>query len=367
MGDAVDPVLELPVGPDAALAVVEGGPVGAESFRRTVEEFRAAVEPVGVRQFREVEEETRPPVRRRQPVAGERVEVGRGCQLHESVPLSWWGRPALHERIVLVTAVNSSRQGCSVALEPRRPGARGPGRSVTLEPGRPRAPGRRHRTAHGRRTAQGRRRPRASERAHMPAFSLDPEQTTWCAELRTLAAERLKPLADKGEPGRVNRPLVAALGELGLLARLFDAGALELCLLRESLARTCTEAETALALQGLGTHPVAAFGTPAQRARWLPEATAGRAVAAFALSEPGVAPTPPRWPWRPVPTAPAAGACTARSDGSPTPPKPTSPPSSPAPPRTPEPAGSPPSSSPPTGRDSAARPSTCSPRTPSAP
>ncbi|MFD3723923.1 acyl-CoA dehydrogenase family protein [Streptomyces sp. NPDC058671] len=121
----------------------------------------------------------------------------------------------------------------------------------------------------------------------MPAFSLDTAQTTWCAELRALAAERLRPLAEKGEPGRVNRPLVAALGELGLLSRLFDAGALDLCLLRESLARTCTEAETALALQGLGAHPVAAYGTPAQRARWLPEVTAGRAVAAFALSEPG--------------------------------------------------------------------------------
>ncbi|MFI8519275.1 acyl-CoA dehydrogenase family protein [Streptomyces sp. NPDC085481] len=121
----------------------------------------------------------------------------------------------------------------------------------------------------------------------MPAFSLDPEQTTWCARLRTLAAERLRPLADKGEPGRVNRPLVAALGELGLLARLFDSGALELCLMRESLAHACTEAETALALQGLGAHPVAAFGTPEQRGRWLPEVVAGRAVAAFALSEPG--------------------------------------------------------------------------------
>lgn len=121
----------------------------------------------------------------------------------------------------------------------------------------------------------------------MPAFSLDPEQSTWCARLRTLAAERLRPLADQGEPGRVNRPLVAALGELGLLARLFDSGALDLCLMRESLAQTCTEAETALALQGLGAHPVAAFGSPEQRGRWLPEVTAGRAVAAFALSEPG--------------------------------------------------------------------------------
>ncbi|MFF0434572.1 acyl-CoA dehydrogenase family protein [Streptomyces sp. NPDC004327] len=121
----------------------------------------------------------------------------------------------------------------------------------------------------------------------MAAFSLDPEQTTWCAELRRLAADRLRPLAEKGEPGRVNRPLVAALGELGLLARLFDSGALDLCLMRESLAHACTEAETALALQGLGAHPVAAFGTPGQRARWLPEVVAGRAVAAFALSEPG--------------------------------------------------------------------------------
>ncbi|MER5887047.1 acyl-CoA dehydrogenase family protein [Streptomyces sp. NPDC001941] len=120
----------------------------------------------------------------------------------------------------------------------------------------------------------------------MPVFSLEPDRAAWCEELRALAAERLRPLADKGEPGRVNRPLVAALGELGLIGRLFTSGALDLCLMRESLARVCTEAETALALQGLGAHPVAASGTAAQRERWLPEVTAGRAVAAFALSEP---------------------------------------------------------------------------------
>ncbi|MFJ4915826.1 acyl-CoA dehydrogenase family protein [Streptomyces sp. NPDC088726] len=121
----------------------------------------------------------------------------------------------------------------------------------------------------------------------MTAFSLDPAQTAWCEELRTLAERRLRPLAEKGEPGRVNRPLVAALGELGLLDRLLGSGALDLCLLRESLARGCTEAETALALQGLGACPVVQAGTAAQRERWLPEVRAGRAVAAFALSEPG--------------------------------------------------------------------------------
>ncbi|GAA1424825.1 acyl-CoA dehydrogenase family protein [Streptomyces thermospinosisporus] len=121
----------------------------------------------------------------------------------------------------------------------------------------------------------------------MTAFSLEPGQRAWCAELRRLAAERLRPLADKGEPGHVNRPLVAELGALGLLPRLFTSGALDLCLMRESLAYACTEAETALALQGLGAHPVHAHGTPGQKERWLPQVGDGSAVAAFALSEPG--------------------------------------------------------------------------------
>ncbi|MFG2028941.1 acyl-CoA dehydrogenase family protein [Streptomyces sp. NPDC048825] len=121
----------------------------------------------------------------------------------------------------------------------------------------------------------------------MTAFSLDPEQSAWCAKLRAVAADCLRPLAEKGEPGHVNRPLLVELAQLGLLKRLFTSGALDLCLMRESLAYACTEAETALALQGLGAHPVHAYGTPAQRDRWLPRVAEGTAVAAFALSEPG--------------------------------------------------------------------------------
>jgi acyl-CoA dehydrogenase len=121
----------------------------------------------------------------------------------------------------------------------------------------------------------------------MPAFALEPGQRQWCADLRALATERLVPLAERGTPGRVNRPLVAELGELGLLKRLFEDSALRLCLLRESLAYGCTEAETALALQGLAAFPLVRAGTAELRDRWLAPAAAGEAVGAFALSEPG--------------------------------------------------------------------------------
>jgi len=128
-----------------------------------------------------------------------------------------------------------------------------------------------------------------------PQFRLTPAQSAFCAQVRTLAETDLAPLAASGAPGHVNRPLLAAMGRHGLLARLFpggadgraEAAALDLCLLRESLAQVSTEAETALALQGLGTYPVVQSGTEEQIAHWLPKVVAGEAVAAFALSEPG--------------------------------------------------------------------------------
>jgi len=125
------------------------------------------------------------------------------------------------------------------------------------------------------------------------AFALTAAQERLQAEARALAREVLAPLVEAGPPGRVNRPLVRALGDHGLLARLLPAAAggaasaTELCLLREALARESTAAETALALQGLGGHPIAVAGTEPVRRRWLPAVAAGEAVAAFALSEPG--------------------------------------------------------------------------------
>jgi acyl-CoA dehydrogenase len=103
---------------------------------------------------------------------------------------------------------------------------------------------------------------------------------------RRLGHEVFAPIAGSGEPGRLNRPLVRALGDEGLLELVFAGHAVELCQLREGLAHGCTEAETALALQGLGGYPILRAGRPQISDDWIPRLASGEAVAAFALSEP---------------------------------------------------------------------------------
>jgi len=127
-------------------------------------------------------------------------------------------------------------------------------------------------------------------------FRLSDEQRGYGERVRRLARDRLLPLVEQGVDGRANRPLLRAMGKHGLLRDLFggtpaesprDAAALQLCLLRESLAQVSGEAETALALQGLGSYPILQAGTSELIERWLPGVVAGETVAAFALSEPG--------------------------------------------------------------------------------
>lgn len=129
----------------------------------------------------------------------------------------------------------------------------------------------------------------------MAEFQLTAAEQEYAEQVRETARLHLLPLADQSG-GRVNRPLLATMGKLGLLRGLFGghpdeppqaAAALQLCLLRESLAQVSGEAETALALQGLGSYPILQSGPPALAARWLPEVISGQAAAAFALSEPG--------------------------------------------------------------------------------
>jgi short-chain 2-methylacyl-CoA dehydrogenase len=88
--------------------------------------------------------------------------------------------------------------------------------------------------------------------------------------------------------------VVRAMGELGLFGLVFPeeyggAGAdfTTLCVAIEEIGRVDQSLGITLeAAVGLGANPIYRFGTEEQRSRWLPDLVAGRALGAFALTEP---------------------------------------------------------------------------------
>ncbi|TKT82708.1 acyl-CoA dehydrogenase family protein [Aquamicrobium sp. LC103] len=106
---------------------------------------------------------------------------------------------------------------------------------------------------------------------------------TWCRENLPV---------DHSDIDAACRALVAGLGEAGWLMptavdpenpRPLDVRTL--CITRETLARHDGLADFAFAMQGLGTGAISLFGTGEQR-QWLAKTRAGKAISAFALSEP---------------------------------------------------------------------------------
>ena len=106
------------------------------------------------------------------------------------------------------------------------------------------------------------------------------------AEVEAWAGAHLP--GDHGDVDAACRGLVAGMGAAGLLQH--SGGehldVRSLCLIRETLARHDGLADFAFAMQGLGMGAVSLFGSPAQRA-WLDRTRSGRAIAGFALTEPG--------------------------------------------------------------------------------
>jgi len=89
------------------------------------------------------------------------------------------------------------------------------------------------------------------------------------------------------------RELVSELGAAGFLSYTAidpdtnsSLDVRSLCLIRETLARHDGLADFSFAMQGLGTGAVSLFGTQTQKQEWLPLTRTGRAISAFALTEP---------------------------------------------------------------------------------
>lgn len=119
---------------------------------------------------------------------------------------------------------------------------------------------------------------------------------------RTLA-ERLRQvgrafegIADRGENGHVDDAGRDALRECAALrlCRLLVPAELggdgldlrSMCLAREALAAASGLADGVFAVQGLGAYPIVLGGSREIASRYLPDIAAGKAVAAFALTEP---------------------------------------------------------------------------------
>ena len=121
---------------------------------------------------------------------------------------------------------------------------------------------------------------------HWPFF--DPAHRDWAARVEEVA-QSLE--VDHSDTDAACRSLVSQLGAAGLLQPTSsDDGRFDLrtlCLARETLARYDGLADFAFAMQGLGTGAITLFGSEAQKAQWLPKTRAGKAIAAFALTEPG--------------------------------------------------------------------------------
>ena len=102
---------------------------------------------------------------------------------------------------------------------------------------------------------------------------------------RGLGHERFAAIAEEGEPGRLNRQLVKALGDEGPARARLPGSAQELCQLREG-SPTAAPRRRRRSLQGLGGYPILRAAKPELRDHWIPRLSAGDVVAAFALSEP---------------------------------------------------------------------------------
>lgn len=118
------------------------------------------------------------------------------------------------------------------------------------------------------------------------------EQRNLAASVAGFAAHEIEPRA--GEEGDVDaqfRALLESLAQAGLLRyAVASAGASldvrALCLIREALSYTWSLADLAFVMQGLGTYAISLAAPEHVRDFWLSRAARGKAIAAFALTEP---------------------------------------------------------------------------------
>jgi acyl-CoA dehydrogenase len=112
----------------------------------------------------------------------------------------------------------------------------------------------------------------------------------FASRLSVFGASKIEPLAhDEHDADATTKNFVAMLAAEKFLDAAVPDGSHDvrtLCLARETLAYHSGLADFAFAMQGLGTGSIVLFGSPEQKAKWLPAVRAGKSLGAFAMSEP---------------------------------------------------------------------------------
>jgi short-chain 2-methylacyl-CoA dehydrogenase len=130
----------------------------------------------------------------------------------------------------------------------------------------------------------------------MVDFRLSEEQEALRESVREFAREQVAPvIAEHYEHKTFPYDIVRQMGKMGLFGLPFPeqhggmgGDYFALCLALEELARVDSSvAVTVEAAVSLGAMPIYRFGTPEQKAEWLPRLTTGEALAGFGLTEPG--------------------------------------------------------------------------------
>jgi alkylation response protein AidB-like acyl-CoA dehydrogenase len=117
---------------------------------------------------------------------------------------------------------------------------------------------------------------------------LDEAHRTFAADVTAFASRELQSRpepVDDDAARREARALLGRMGEAGVFAPIGARDWRACCLAREALAAASPLADAVFALQGLGLVPILLSDNAAMRERWLAPTLAGRAMAAFAMTE----------------------------------------------------------------------------------
>jgi len=124
---------------------------------------------------------------------------------------------------------------------------------------------------------------------------LDDQQRDLALRVLTFARQEIGPLAREADESlRLHHEVFRRMAEFGLYRHVIPEeyggdgiASAHICLIREMLASVSAHADTAFAMQGLGSYPIVSSGDEPLKQKYLPPIATGQAVAALGMTEPG--------------------------------------------------------------------------------